>query len=183
MKLRTGLILTFIYLFQCMHAQNAKEVLFEIEGEPVYTMEFLRAYEKNRDIVIDKQEKDFDDYFELFLDFKLKLRQARDLRLDTLSKYNAELSQYREQLIQPYLQDPEAIELLTREAYERTLWEVDASHILIMLAPDAKAADTLAAWELIQQARREALKADSFAEVAQRYSQDPSVKENGGDLG
>jgi len=154
-----------------------------VDGKDVYNAEFIRVFEKNRDIVVEEEKKDFDDYFDLFVDFKLKLEQARDMHLDTASSYTAELAKYREQLIQPYLQNPEAIELLVKEAYSRTVNEVSASHILIIVEADAPAADTIKAYTRILEARKEILAGAQFDSIAKLYSDDPSVQLNNGNLG
>ena len=88
----------FLSCFCWTWAQEGNEVLFTIEGEEVYTHEFMRVYEKNKEIVVEEEGKGFDDYFDLFLDFKLKLKQARDQDLDTSSTYQSDLAKYREQL-------------------------------------------------------------------------------------
>ncbi len=176
-------LLFMLFLTGGIGAQQEKEVLFTVDGEEVYTSEFMRVYEKNKEIVVEEEGKGFDDYFDLFVDFKLKLKQARDQKLDTISTYLNDLEKYREQLIQPYLQNPEALDQLTKEAYERTIFEVNASHILIQTTPDASPADTLAAYNRIQQARDEILGGKAFESVAKKYSEDPSVKINGGNLG
>lgn len=163
--------------------QRGEEVLFTIEGEEVYTSEFMRVYEKNKEIVVEEEGKGFDDYFDLFLDFKLKLKQAQDQNLDTSSTYQSDLAKYREQLVQPYLQNPEALDELTKEAYDRSAMEVNASHILIRVSPDASPADSLAALERISAARNEILAGKDFETVARAYSEDPSVAQNGGNLG
>ena len=91
------LCLAVLFLLTGFVRGQEDSVLFSINGEEVYTSEFMRVYEKNKDIVVEEEGKDFDDYFELFLDFKLKLKQAQDLKLDTLSSYLADLAKYREQ--------------------------------------------------------------------------------------
>jgi len=183
MFLRNFSSIIIILFVTVIYGQEKEEVLFTIDKDPVYTSEFIRVYQKNKDIVLDTEQKEFDDYLDLFIDFKLKLKEAKDLRLDTISNYLDELSKYRDQLIEPYLQNPEATERLAKEAYKRTLTEVNASHILIRLAPNAKPEDTLKAYAKIVNARKKILSGASFESIALEYSEDPSVKNNKGNLG
>ncbi len=183
--MRTGVLCLLILILSTasLSAQQDRELLFTIDGEEVYTSEFLRVYEKNREIVVEEEGKGFDDYFDLFLDFKLKLKQARDQQLDTSSSYRQDLAKYREQLIQPYLQNPEALDVLAREAYDRTLYEVSASHILVRLDPNASPEDTLKAYDRIMEVRGKIREGEDFTELAKQYSEDPSAAQNGGNLG
>jgi len=183
MRIKKVMILSVLFISTLVNGQDQNKVLFSLDGKDVYNAEFIRVFEKNRDIVVEEEHKDFDDYFDLFVDFKLKLEQARDMHLDTASTYTAELEKYREQLVQPYLQNPEAIELLVKEAYYRTVNEVSASHILILLEADAPAADTIKAYDRIMEARKEFLAGAKFDSIAKLYSDDPSVQMNNGDLG
>lgn len=183
MRIKKVIILSALLIGGLMQAQDQEKVLFSIEGEDVYNVEFIRVFEKNKDILVDEQQKDFKEYFDLFVDFKLKLRQARDMGLDTSGTYIEELQKYREQLIQPYLQNPEATERLIKEAYERTIEEVRASHILIKLEENAAPKDTVKAYQRILEARTSILQGVPFDSVAKTYSEDPSVKLNYGDLG
>lgn len=183
MTIKKVIILAAILMSGLVRGQDEEKVLFSIEGSPVYNAEFIRVFEKNKDIVVEDERKDFDDYFDLFVDFRLKLVQARELHLDTISSYTSDLSTYREQLIQPYLQNPEATENLVREAYDRTVEEVAASHILIMLKADADPVDTLKAYQKISAARSKILNGASFDSIARIYSEDPSVQMNNGSLG
>lgn len=184
MRIKKVMILSAL-LMSCFvrGQQDEDKKLFSINDTDVYDSEFVRVYEKNKDIVVEDERKGFDDYFDLFIDFKLKLTQAREMKLDTASTYVSELEKYREQLIQPYLQDPEATEDLIKEAYDRTITEVDASHILIRLEPDASAVDTLKAFEKISKARNEIVNGAHFDSIARKYSEDPSVQMNNGSLG
>ena len=183
MMIKKVIILSAMFISGIVTGQDEEKVLFSIDGNDVYSSEFVRVFEKNKDIVVEDERKDFDDYFELFVDFKLKLMQARDIKLDTISSYVSELSKYREQLVQPYLQNPEAIEVLVREAYDRTTKEVNASHILIILEPDATYADTLIAYQRISEARDKIVNGARFDSIAKLYSEDPSVQMNNGSLG
>ena len=183
MRLKKVIILSVLFMSMLVRGQDQDKVLFTIDGKEVYNAEFIRVFEKNKDIIVEEEQKDFDDYLNLFVDFKLKLRQAHDIHLDTLTSYTVELAKYREQLIQPYLQNPEAIESLVKEAYDRTVNEVSASHILIKVDADAIATDTLKAYRRIIEARNEILAGGSFDSIAKLYSEDPSVAMNDGNLG
>ncbi len=183
MTIKKVIIFAAVLMSGLVRGQDEEKILLSIEGSPVYNAEFIRVFEKNKDIVVEDERKDFDDYFDLFVDFRLKLVQARDLHLDTLSSYTSDLSKYREQLIQPYLQNPEATERLVREAYDRTIEEVAASHILVMVKPEADPVDTLKAYQKITTARNKIINGAGFDSIARIYSEDPSVQMNNGNLG
>ncbi len=183
MVFKKGLLLIVLLYTVLLRAQDKEEILLRIDDDKVYSSEFIRVFQKNKDIVVDYEKKNFDDYFNLFVDFKIKLKQAYELKLDTISSYQKELAKYREILVTPYLQDSSASEFLIKEAYDRTVTEVDASHILIRVAADAIPKDTLIVYNRIMQARDKILNGQSFEQVAKQYSEDPSVQNNGGNLG
>src|SRR5690606_27276900 len=94
--------------------------------------------------------------------------------------FNKELEGYKKQLAQPYLTEKTVTEQLSKEAYERMKEEVNASHILINVGPDADPKDTLAAYEKITSIKNRAIKGESFEKLAQELSEDPSAKTNKG---
>lgn len=164
------------------YSQKSNSVLFEIDDAPVYTSEFLRVYNKNLGIVTDENQKDINNYLNLFINYKLKIKQAYDLKFDTIITYKKELAHYKKQLMEPYLRDETIIENLVKEAYDRSLYEIKASHILIKLNP-RKPEDTVAQYAKIIEARKKILAGEKFENVAKEYSQDPSVVKNEGNLG
>lgn len=166
------------------YSQNAnKEVLFTIDDKPYYTDEFKRVYNKNIDLVKDESQKDLDQYLDLFVGYKLKINKANKLGLQEGLAYQAELKSYRNQLSKNYLTDSKVTKELVDEAYNRSLKEVKASHILIMVAENASPADTLKAYKKAVEVREKALKGEDFGQLAIQYSEDPSAKENKGELG
>ena len=74
-------------------------------------------------------------------------------------------------------------EQLVKEAYDRLKNDVRASHILIKCNNDALPKDTVAAYNRALKIRDMILKGADFSKVARDSSEDPSAKENGGDLG
>ena len=67
----------------------------------------------------------------MFINFKLKVHEAKKLGYDTLPSFINELAGYRDQLAKPYLQDRNLIDQLVQDAYYRTVNEVNASHIMV----------------------------------------------------
>ena len=87
MVFKNGLLVIVLLYTVLLRAQEKEEVLLRIDEEKVYSSEFIRVFQKNKDIVVDYEKKNFDDYFNLFVDFKIKLKQAYELKLDTISSY------------------------------------------------------------------------------------------------
>ena len=166
------------------YAQSSKkEVLFTIDEKPYYTDEFSRVYNKNLDLVKDESQKDLTQYLELFIGYKLKINKANKLGLQNGDAYKNELASYRTQLSKNYLTDSKVTKELVEEGYQRSLKEIKASHILITVDENAAPADTLAAYNKIEAVRKRALNGEDFGALAVEFSQDPSAKDNKGDLG
>ena len=179
-------VLGLLLLFQVNTAfsqELKKEVLFTIDDKPFYTDEFIRVYNKNLDLVKDDSQKDIDVYFDLFLGYKLKVDRAYKIGLQNSLKYQNELQSYRTQLSKNYTSDSKVTKALTEEAYNRSNKEINASHILILVDENASPADTLIAYNKAKSIKEEINKGLSFEDAAAKYSQDPSAKENKGELG
>ena len=172
----------FLFFSGLLHSQETANVLFTVNEKPVYTSEFLRIYNKNKETVIDSNPQNLESYLELFIDFKLKLEEAYQLNLNENLEFKEELKKYRDQLAESYIKNEEIREELVKETYERMKFEVNASHILVKLEPNAAAEDTLKAFEKISQAYNKVKAGIPFEEVAVEYSEDPSVKQNKGNL-
>jgi len=185
----------FVFLFSLgLFAQKA-EVLMTIAGEDITKNEFLNVYYKNniKGDPIDK--KTLDEYVELFINFKLKVKEAEALGLDTVGEFVNELAGYRKQLAQTLLTDKEVTEQLIKEAYDRMLFDIRASHILIRVDNNSSPKDTLEAFNKITKLRQRLLKGESFESIAVEASEDqsardteasdkrPAMKGNSGDLG
>lgn len=162
---------------------NAKEVLFTINDNPYYTDEFSRVYKKNLDLVKDESQKDLNLYLDLFIGYKLKVNKAYKLGLQDGQAYQNELKSYRTQLAKNYFNDTKITQQLIEEGYNRLQKEIRASHILILVDENASPEDTLKAYNKIKDIRNRVLKGEKFEELASQLSEDPSAKDNKGDLG
>jgi len=111
----------------------------------------------------------------LFINFKLKVAEARTLGMDTTAKFIKEFKTYREDLKKPYRAEPDALERLTKEAYYHLTQEVRASHILINLKADAIPSDTLNAYAKIDIIKKRIAAGEDFEKLARELSEDPSA--------
>ena len=76
------------------------KTLLTIDGKNYDAGTFMRVYSKNLDIVKDESQKDIDNYLELYVDYRLKLMQAHELKLEEEDAYKKELLNHRTTLAQ-----------------------------------------------------------------------------------
>ncbi len=165
-------------------AQKKGETIVTIGDVKVSREEFEANYKKNNTNVLDKKDlKTPAEYLDLYIKFKLKVLEAEKLGYDTVRSYCEELEGYRRELAKPYLTDVSYNDEMVKTAYYRTVNERKASHILIRVTPEAAPADTLAAWNKINDIRNQILAGADFNEMASKYSEDPSAAQNKGLLG
>jgi len=176
------IFISIAILFSGVAAVLANDpVLMKINGKPVLKSEFEYIYNKNNsNNSLDK--KTLNEYVDLFVNFKLKVEEAKAQGIDTTKSFINELSGYRSQLTKPYLTDAKVDESILQEAYNRMKEDVEVSHILIRVQQNASPADTLAAWKKIT-AIAKRLEKEDFAKVAKEVSEDESAKDNSGNIG
>ena len=156
-------------------------VLMTIGDEKVSLDEFERIYLKNNNSTSLNQQSP-EEYLELFINFKLKVKEAKTLGMDTTTRFINELEGYRKQLAKPYLIDEQDKQEMMREAWEWSKYDIRASHILIRLPENPVPADTLAAYKKMMKIRKRILDGEPFETVARATSEDESVRQNGGNL-
>ena len=176
---RTILMTILLGSLVIAQAQNKldNKVLMTIADEQVSVKEFMDVYSKNNvnNEVIDK--KSLEEYLDLYINFKLKVKEAEFLKMDTAKAFKKELEGYRKQLAKPYFTNDEVSEALLQEAYNRKMKDVRASHILLMLDKDAAPADTLKVYNRAMDLHKRILAGEAFAAVAEKESEDPSAKD------
>lgn len=183
MKVRSSLLFTFILFLLtvfCRAQEPDTRILLTIDGKKTEAGEFIRMYQKSTE---PGKVSDPDEYLKQFIIFKLKVTDAIRLGYDTTKAFRTELNGYRNQISQNYLTDSKIKEKLLHDAYQRSLTEINAWHILIALPPESAPADTLRAWEKAIDVRKRLMTGESFEQVARSTSDDKSVVSNGGNIG
>jgi len=99
------LIAIIFFLYSSSYAQLDDNILFKVNDSIVYVDEFNRVYSKNFELIDENNQKDFESYLELFINYKLKLAEAYEMGLHNDPKYKSELNKYVKQLQNTYLTD------------------------------------------------------------------------------
>ena len=167
-------------------AQEKKEVLVVVGTISVDKEEFLQLMSKERQgesPAISLTRKEFEENFESFLTYKLKVIEAESIKLDQLEEFNLEFSSVKESLIAPYLIKNSIEEGEVKKVYARLQEIVRAKHILFQFPPNPKKEDSLAVLQMALKVKAELENGADFGALALNYSDDPSAKMNKGDLG
>lgn len=117
----------------CTHSLYS-QTLFTYGNQVVTKDEFVRAYNKNSTPVSDK-EKALREYLELYSNFKLKVKAAEELRLDTLPQIQNDISSFRQQVQENYMNDEKGVNELLAEAFDRSQKDLHVLHFSI--SPDS----------------------------------------------
>jgi peptidyl-prolyl cis-trans isomerase SurA len=159
-------------------------VLITIDGTEITKAEFERIYRKNnQNLLEDSDIKSPKEYLELYIDFKLKVVDAMNLKMDTGRAFTEELAGYRKELAAPYLTDMNYDEALVRELYRRMTQEINASHILFLVNENATPEQEEAVLQKARQVRNEIRAGKDFNDAAVEYSEEPSAQTTRGSLG
>ncbi len=147
----------FIFSFYS-HSQ----ALITIGKNTVSKDEFLKAYNKNKTAVTDK-EKSIREYVTLYTNFKLKVQAAKELRLDTLPTLINDVATFRTQTEENYMVDSSVVRSMLDEAFQRNQQDLHVVHYSIAISPDASPEDTAEKYKAIQELYKSLSSASSVA--------------------
>ena len=176
--MKKSILLFMLIAHVVLFSQKKSKTLVTINDSIITVADFKKVYEKNLDAIDNEESKNVPYNLDLFINYTLKVKEAYQLKLDTLPSYKKDIEIYRNQLSAPYLQDKSFTEKLIKEAYFRTKNEIKAKHILIRTKKNATPADTLAAYNKILKIRNRILAGEDFEKVAAATSDDDSARDN-----
>ena len=145
--------------------------------------DFLRAYKKNNTQPVKDKAKSMRDYLDLYIKSRLKIQEAYARRLDTLPYMQSELVNLRTQIQDNYMTDPEATARMTREAFQRSLKDIQVAHIFISFRGVNGFPDSLAAGKKKDELLSRLQKGEDFGRLAEQFSDDTTTRKQKGDLG
>jgi peptidyl-prolyl cis-trans isomerase SurA len=167
-------------------AQEKKEILFVVGGISIDKEEFLHLLAKEKESdgpAISLTRKEFEENFESFLNYKLKVIEAESIKLDQSDEFNLEFSSIKESLVAPFLIKNSIEEGEVKKVYARLQEIVRARHILFQFPPNPSNEDSIAVLKMALKVKADLENGGDFSASALTYSDDPSAKVNKGDLG
>lgn len=168
-----------VFAAAAMMAWAAKDpIIMTVNGVDVPLSEFEYLYHKNSKQQLEAQP--LDEYVEMFKLYKLKVADALNDKIDTLSSFRKEMKQYRSELAQPYMTDSAFLNKLIDESYEWSKNEVEANHIMLF----KKSGENLARRVRLDSLRKELINAGAdWTQLAANYSEDRGTANRGGSIG
>ena len=160
---------------------SQEETILTIDKQKISKSEFVRTYMKNNNNA-SFDEKSLKEYMDLFINFKLKVKEAEHLGYDTMSSFTKEYSSYRSQLVKPYLTDKETDEKVLREAYDRICEDIHARQIFFAASELVKPKDTLVLYQKAMEAYNKLINGAPWDSIHSQYSMERS-KQYKGDIG
>jgi peptidyl-prolyl cis-trans isomerase SurA len=188
MKFACGLLATFGILISLLSGGCSPGlgdlVVLELGPSHVNLADYQSFYLKNSgnlEAAKKSSQEEREHFLDLLTNYKLKLQDAYDRNLLNDPDIQKELKEYRTSLASSFILEKELTEPGVRQMYERKKQNIRAEHILISVRQDAPPEDTLKAY-------RKAVdiinltKTQPFDSLVAKYSEDPSAKQNHGDL-
>src|SRR4051812_16933952 len=142
--MQKNLLVFFTFFLGCiLNSVAQEEVLFSVGDTKVRKSEFEYIYRKNNfNNKADYSRKSLEDYLNLYVNFRLKVKQALEEGLDKNDRFKEELGSYEKQLLDSYV-DKDILEKLVREEYERGKTDVNVSHIFFASSANGDDAEAL----------------------------------------
>lgn len=166
-----------------LQAQKDSDILMTVGNSAVSAGEFRYIYEKNNGDEANYSEQSLSEYLELYKKFKLKVQEAKTMKLDTIKALQDELAGYRKQLASSFLSDREVIDIVVNEVHERKKQDIEVQHILINVKPTAPDNKKKGAEDKIAEIKRKLATGKTFEELVVEYSEDKNSIRRKGYLG
>ncbi len=178
--MRKKISVFFFIVFGLAFSISAQqEVLFTLGDTKVHKDEFEYIYNKNNfNNKADYSRKSLEDYLNLYINFRLKVKEAIDQGLDQNDRFKEELASYEKQLLESYV-EKDVQDKLVRKEYERSGTDVNISHIFFAVGPNV---DYVQAFSKADQLSKRIKSGMSFEEAA-KLSEDKQTYLNAGKIG
>jgi peptidyl-prolyl cis-trans isomerase SurA len=166
-------------------SMKKKQVVAEIGNEKIYLADYEKQFLKSNPVLDSAKTKTLaerKEFLDLLIKFRLKVKDARERGLLNSPDIQNDINEYKKNFLSAFLIDKKIVEPHIKDLYDMKKYEVRASHILINLPQTANADDSIKAYKKAEDAINELKSGADFVTVANKYSEDFTVKQNNGDL-
>jgi peptidyl-prolyl cis-trans isomerase SurA len=172
---------SFLLLLIACSPEQSEVIVAEYGKHKISIDEFENAYTKNvgsLENAKNASSQDYYDFMDLYVKFKMKLRDAEVRGYTSDPELEDELTSYQKQVGVSYLIEKELIGPGIDDLYEKRKEELRVSHL--MIRPDSSGVDAAQdnANSLLDSIKNGA----SFEEMVKKYSQDQFSAPSGGDI-
>ncbi len=169
------------YLFVSCTPEHSKIVIAEFDDSKVTMNDFEKAYAKNvggYENAAKDSLNNYKNFADLYVNFKMKLKDAESKGYQNLPELNQELLDYKKKVGASYILEKYLVDPAVKDLYEKRKIEVRASHI--MIRPQNN--DWDAAKKLADAIMDSIKMGASFEDMVTKYSQDKYSVPKGGDI-
>jgi len=159
------------------------QTLFTYADKNVSANEYVKAFNKVYPAPVTDKAKKMREYLDLYVNSKLKIHEAMVRGYDSMPAFIEEYSALRNQVIENYMNDAESLNALVSEAFDRSQKDIKVQHIFMPYYLGVNYSDSPVVKLKMQEAYMELQSGENFDDVALKFSADPSVAENKGNLG
>lgn len=163
-------------------APKHSEMILAKFGDRVITVdEFEAVYSKNVTASDQSKEEDSErmkNFLDLYVNFKMKLRDAEVRGYPSHPELNDELYDYKKKVGVTYLLEKDLVEPGVKSLYDKRKYELRVSHIMLRLDTLTTEQGKEIAENLIQRINS----GEKFEDLAFQYSHDQFSREHGGDI-
>lgn len=174
------LIVISALLFSCS-PKNSELFIAEYGNYNITLDEYREAYAKSvggMEAAKDDSLEQLKDYLDLYVNYKMKLRNAEVRGYDVDEELNSELDEYKHQIGQSYIEEKLVIQPGIKQLYEDDKFEYKFQHILIKPDTVSRQVASAFAYELIERIKN----GEDFGELAKKYSADFATKNIDGEI-
>ena len=174
--------LLFLICFQLSFVSiiSAQTIVAAYGNKKITLENFEKAFLKNQneEKISPNDSTDLSDFLKLYVNFKMKLRDAEDRGFSTNSDIQKEVENYKKEVGVPYYIEKYVKDPAIKKLYNESKYELRVSHILIRPDTISLAAAKKRAWSIIRKINNGA----DFAKLAKKFSADKRSAVNGGDI-
>ncbi|MEO6232255.1 MAG: peptidylprolyl isomerase [Ferruginibacter sp.] len=172
----------FLFVLCLGMMQAFSQTLFTYGPYSVTKAEFLKAYNKNKTPVADK-EKALREYLDLYSRFKLKVKSAEIQKLDTIQQLQFDLQNFRSQVEEGYMNDEKGVNVLVDEALLRSQKDIHLLHFYVPINNKMSPADTSKIYKAMKELSEELKKGETgYPEIVKEISE-KYIEVKGKDVG